>query len=108
MKSVVNYVVSRLIVPLSSQKKEKKKRKDLLLHFVVRCGQSWSLAKLGCCVRPCKWKGGWSWLLDLECEAMIKKQNNEMVFKLNREKKKKKNWSRYLGSFGWRYGGLCG
>ena len=43
MKSVVNYVVSRLIVPLSSQKKEKKKGKDLLLHFVVRCGQSWSL-----------------------------------------------------------------
>ena len=64
---------------------------DLLFHFLLNekkelivplCCEVWGvanlghwLAKLGCC--PCKWKGGWSWLLDLECEAMIKKQNND-------------------------------
>ena len=61
MKSVVNYVVSRLIVPLSSQKKkkkEKKKGKDLLLHFVVRCGQSWSLISQ-------------AWLLSLQVKGWL-------------------------------------
>ena len=73
---------------LKKKKREKEKTYCSTLLWGVASLGHW-LAKLGCCVRPCKWKGGWSWLLDLECEAMIKKQNKEMVFKLNREKKKK-------------------